>query len=311
MVIDIIEQNIYDISPELLDVLLQDKTTGKRIKWATDNYRKYGEEYGQADEITPALITGRNTFVIQPRASKALIEQTKRTRDKAEVFTPSWVCNEQNNIVDEAWFGYKGAFNRSRYKTWTVNPTPVQFPEGKTWHMYVDARRMEVSCGEAPYLVSRYDTVTGKPIQIECRIGLLDRKLRIVGENTTTTDEWMKWTLRAFQSVYAYEFQGDSLLLARENLLYTFLENYYHRFQKKATVSQAKKIANVVAWNVWQMDAFTSLPPYAEDEASFMQITFFDSKDDKMAAARPCRIFDWRTNESLEFRSLLNGGKPQ
>ena len=309
MAIDIIEQNIYDISPELLDILLQDKTTGKRIKWATDNYRKYGEEYGQADEITPDLITGQNTFIIHPRVSKALIEQTKRTRDKAEVFTPSWVCNEQNNLVDEAWFGYKGAFNRSRDKAWTINHTPVRFPDGKTWRTYVDARRMEVSCGEAPYLVSRYDTVTGKPIPIERRIGLLDRKLRIVDENTDTADEWMKWALRAFQSVYAYEFQGDSLLLARENLLYTFLENYHRRFKEKATVPQAKKIANVIAWNVWQMDAFTSLPPYAEEETSFMQFTLFDSENDKKTTAKPCRIFDWRSNESLEFRSLLNGGK--
>lgn len=308
MAVDIIEQSIYDISPELLDILLQDKTTGKRIKWATDNYIGYGEEYGQAGEITPTLITGRNTFIIQPRVAKALIEQAKRTRDKAEVFTPSWVCNEQNNLVDDAWFGYKGAFNQSREKTWVVNRTLVRFPEGKTWRTYVDARRMEVSCGEAPYLVSRYDTVTGKPIPIERRIGLLDRKLRIVNENTTAADEWLKWTIRAFQSIYAYEFQGDSLLLARENLLYTFLENYHHRFREKATIAQAKKIANVIAWNVWQMDAFTLLPPYAEEETSFVQFTLFDSEDDEKITARPCRIFDWRANESLEFRSLLNGG---
>ena len=128
-------------------------------------------------------------------------------------------------------------------------------------------------------------------------------------ENTTTPDEWMKWTLRAFQSVYAYEFQGDSLLLARENLLYTFLENYHYRFKEKATVAQTKKIANVIAWNVWQMDAFTLLPPYTEEESSFMQFSFFDIEEDKKSAAKPCRIFDWRSNESLEFRSLLNGGK--
>ena len=30
-------------------------------------------------------------------------------RGKAEVFTPSWVCNCQNNLVDDAWFGYAGA----------------------------------------------------------------------------------------------------------------------------------------------------------------------------------------------------------
>lgn len=48
----------------------------------------------------------------------------------------------------------------------------------------MDARRIEISCGEAPYLVSRYDTVTGEFIELLSRIVLLDRKLRVVTENT-------------------------------------------------------------------------------------------------------------------------------
>ena len=40
--------------------------------------------------------------------------------------------------------------------------------------------RMEITCGEAPYLVSRYDTTTGEPIPIGRRIGLLDRKLCVI-----------------------------------------------------------------------------------------------------------------------------------
>ncbi len=79
--------------------------------------------------------------------------------------------------------------------------------------------------GEAPYLVSRYDTVTGQKIELNSRIGLLDRKMRVVNENVNDEVEWFKWTERAFQSIYGYEFQGDNLLLARENLLCTFIEN--------------------------------------------------------------------------------------
>lgn len=81
----------------------------------------------------------------------------------------------------------------------------------------MDARRIEVSCGEAPYLVSRYDTVTGDPIELFSRIGLLDRKLRVVTENASNESEWLKWAYRAYESVYGFEFQGDNLLLAREN----------------------------------------------------------------------------------------------
>lgn len=307
MPIDIIEQHVYEISPELLDILLQDKTTGKHIKWATDNYQKYGDGYSRSDEIVPDLISGWNALLIQTRVSKSMVEQTKRTRDRAEVFTPSWVCNIQNNSIDEAWFGYENVFNKPNQSTWEVQSEPVHFPEGKTWKMYVDARRMEISCGEAPYLVSRYDTVTGSPIPIQSRIGLLDRKLRVISENTSKED-WYKWALRAFQSIYAYEFQGDSLLLARENLLYTFLEYYQYYFNEKASLSQAKKVANIIAWNIWQMDAFTLLPPYSSEEASYTQCSLFSLEEEDKDTSKPCRIYDWRSNESLEYRSLVNGG---
>ena len=56
---------------------------------------------------------------------------------------------------------------------------------------------MEISCGEAPYLVSRYDTVTGKWIEVGDRIGILDRKIRIINENADGEQEWMKWVIKS------------------------------------------------------------------------------------------------------------------
>ena len=58
-VIDVLEQDILDVSPFLLDLLLQDKTTGENIIWACDDYIGYGSEYAAEKEILPALITGR------------------------------------------------------------------------------------------------------------------------------------------------------------------------------------------------------------------------------------------------------------
>ena len=80
------------------------------------------------------------------------------------MFTPCWVCNEQNNLVDTQWFGRGDVFNRPDGQTWTATEERVEFPEkaSLSWKKYVDARRLEISCGEAPYLVSRYDTVTGE-----------------------------------------------------------------------------------------------------------------------------------------------------
>lgn len=309
--IDILEQNIADISLDLLKVLLKDKTTGKYILWATDNYESYGDAYKPSQEIKPELIIGNYTNIIQPRVSKSQSEQIKRTRNKAEVFSPAWMCNQQNNLVDDAWFGRRNAFNFVDGTSWIVNENPIEFPKEKKWKDYVDARRLEISCGEAPYLVSRYDTVTGDAIPLIKRVGLLDRKLRVVGENTTTEEEWYKWTTRAFQATYGYELQGDNVLLARENLLYTFIEYFEDRFEKKPTLIQTKKIATVISWNIWQMDGLTYAAPYSEAPSLYEQVTFFDMfglDEEKKKEPVFCKIYDWRANASLEFKSMRDGG---
>ena len=309
--VDIIEQSIADMSGDLLRILLIDKTTKKYIRWATDNYVSLGEDYSAGVEIKPEFITGAYTNVIQPRVAKSQAEQMKRTRDKAEVFTPCWICNEQNNMVDDAWFGRKNVFNTCDGDSWKVTDGVIVFPNNKTWQQYVDARRLEISCGEAPYLVSRYNTVTGEPIQVRDRIGILDRKLRIVSENTQTEEDWLKWAIRAFQSTYGYEYQGDNVLLARENLLFTFEDYMVKNFDKKPTLVQMKKIANIVAWNIWQMDGITMTTPYSEAAPLHRQMTIFDYMNDNVEEEKVpmySLIRDWRAEETIEFRSLMSEG---
>jgi hypothetical protein len=192
-----------------------------------------------------------------------IMQEKNMTKDMAEVFTPSWVCNAQNNLVDEAWFGRKDVFNIEdpQTKTWKSTPEPIQFPEGKTWKQYVRATRMEITCGEGPYLVSRYDTTTGDFIPLEERIGLLDRKLRVVSENTETSGEWLEMAQEAFKNIYAFEWQGDNLLLAREALLMSFIEYYQAKFGKEPQLKSILYIAYVISWNVWQMDGLKGVVP--------------------------------------------------
>lgn len=314
---DIIEQEIQNISSELLEILLSDKTTKKYIRWGSDNYIDYGPEYGTDQQISPNLVTRLNSSIIQPRVTKADGKKLKRTRDHAEVFTPSWVCNEQNNLVDDAWFGRSNVFNTPTDHGWRTNPDPVAFPRDKIWKDYIDARRLEISCGEAPYLVSRYDAVTGERIPIHDRIGLLDRKLRIVGENAMNFDEWYQWTIRAFQSVYGYDFQGDNVLLARENLLYTFVEYMEDWAEKEPDIVQMKKIANIISWNIWQMNGLTMTAPYSLAEPAYHQVSLFELYDMGEAGIETeepptkemlCRIYDWRSKESVEFKTVVMKG---
>lgn len=266
--VDILEGNI---NKEVLEVLLKDHTTSTEnvqhnIIWATKNYEVLGPGYYEQDEINYDLICNNN--IIMPRVLKTKMLQTSRIKAMAEVFTPPWICNAQNNLIDDTWFGRSNVFNQelddinADWK-WEPNVEKVTFPSGKTWKDYVRENRLEITCGEGPYLVSRYDATTGAAVPIEYRIGLLDRKLRVVSENTENTKDWLAGAQDAFKSTYGYEWQGDNLLLAREALLYTFQDYYMHKFKKYPAVASLKYIAYIISWNLWQMDGLKFVVPYS------------------------------------------------
>jgi len=264
--VDILENEIVEQYPDVLDILLRDNTTQKNIIWATNNYESIGESYSSYYEILSALITGDNGNIIMPRIQKNKIQQLVRSKEMAEVFTPSWVCNAQNNLIDHNWFENDNVFNREVFssegeRTWQVNPNQISFPKGKTWKNYIRNIRLEMACGEAPYLTSRYDTTTGIFIPIERRIGILDRKLRVINENVNSTGEWLKAAQTAYKSTYGFEWQGDSLLLAREALLITFIENYVHKFGDEPLLKSIQYIAYILSWNIWQMDGLKGVVP--------------------------------------------------
>ena len=102
---DILENCILSADPELLYILLVDRTTGRNNIWATNDYSQNVDGFYYNDEITSGKITGDNWTLIMPRVLKEKQLQQARVREKSEVFTPSWICNAQNNLVDNAWFG--------------------------------------------------------------------------------------------------------------------------------------------------------------------------------------------------------------
>lgn len=299
---DILKEIADSYGFKVIAILLRDRTTKKNILWAVDDYAWLGEGYLADCEMTPEGIFTNRGNRIRPRVRKQQEDQSSRTRGRAEVFTPLWVCNEQNNLIDARWFGRRDVFNQSVGKSWEIREGPVSFPGGKgrTWKNYVDARRLEITCGEAPYLASRYDPVTGEQIPVERRIGMLDRKLRAAGENTDSEEEWIFWARRAFESVYGYEYQGDSLFLARGNLLGTYVEYMEARWKRKPSGQELARIATIISWNLWQMDgqAFTVPAPGRK----------ISEKPGAQAETPFCRIKDWRAKEILEYRSLMKKG---
>jgi len=264
--IDIKEDELLAMGGSILDTLLIDRTTGENIIWATDDYAALGDAYTFHQHILPELITGKDQDVIQPRVAKKEKERRSRSHKMAEVFTPSWVCNDMNNGVDEKWFKRKPVFNvvstEGGRHSWTPTTEKVTFPEGKIWQEYVSMGVIEITCGEAPFLASRYDTVTGEAIEnLNRRIGWLDRKLRIVNENTTTREDWLYWAKMAFKGTLGYEWQGDNLLLARENLLMSFFDYHEARFGEQPSIEDVKEVAEIISWNIFQMDGLKFVIP--------------------------------------------------
>ena len=331
--IDILENEIVRQYPKVLDILIRDHTSQKNIFWATDNYEHLGELYSYNAPITVEAITGDRGNIIMPRVKKDQVLQKARAKEMAEVFTPAWVCNAQNNLIDHAWFGEEDVFNREITKSdgtrsWEVNPNKIKFPKGKTWKDYVRDTRLEMACGEAPYITSRYDATTGEAIPVENRIGILDRKLRVISENVDTTGDWLKAAQTAYKNTYAFEWQGDSLLLARESMLITFIENYTQKFGKEPLLRSIQYIAYIISWNVWQMDGLKGvIPNSCRDEVVEIK-NLWGETETKRTPCRGCQkndifkhngtyclIKDWaakdpktgKTGKKIRFVDLLKG----
>ena len=287
---------------DLLDILLQDKTTGKNILWATDSYEQKGKKYAPLASITSDLVTGKNSKLIQPRSVKSKEEQLLRTRDKAEVFTPLSIVKQMNDACDT--------------KRITKN----------NWQEYVSLLKLEITCGEAPFIVSRYDPVSDKQelLPLAERVGFLDKKLTVVSKYCTTQDEWLKWAKIAFQSSYGYEWQGDSLLIARENLLYTFIDYYKDKFKKNPSLEHQKEIAEIIVWNIFQMDGLKYVIPMSCKTETITikgEVTLFGKEDDRIVE-KPCagcenktaknhngiyaKTMDWRENKLIRFVDIVS-----
>lgn len=292
----------------VLPQLLKDQTTGKNIVWATETYEAYGAYYHFDHQMFPDFnINLIMDGILLPRIQKTKEQQKSRTKARAEVFTPSWICNHMNNFCDEQWFGREAVFNTEHDDhSWTPTEGNIQFGEQKNkrfeeWQRYVDSRRIEITCGEAPYIVSRYDATTGEHLPIKMRIGILDRKLRVVNENTTEEDDWFKWAKHAYEATYGFEYQGDNLFFARSNLVQTFVDYYKDRFGKEPSLKKVKSIAEIVSWNLWQMDGLKDTVPVPFPQEDFEQMTL-DSFEEQPHIY--CKVRDWRGREIIEYKDM-------
>lgn len=284
---DISENKIREQAPDILDILLIDRTmsTAKKTKniiWANDNYIQYGmSAYAATAQIKPELITGRMGKLIKPRVLKSRELQKERTKSKAEVFTPTWIVKKQNDVVEQDYLN-------------------------DNLEIYVKRKWLELTCGEAPYMATRYDMETGEVIPLTERVGFVDRKLKCINVQVSDKAEWQRLVEEAYKASYGFEWNGDSLFLARENLLYTYYDYYVAKWQEQPTHGLLKEIAEIVSYNIFQMDGLKYIIPLSEKRERILQTSFlfFDEKEDKeqwlVKKGTQVKIMNWDSRK-MEF----------
>ena len=280
MAIDISEEQLALESADLLKILLKDRTTKKNIVWATHSYELLGKGFAPSDRITPSRVTGTYANLIQPRSEKSKYEQKDRTKIRAEVFTPTWLVEKQNGYVEAEL-------------------------EALDLEDYIQARWLEITCGEAPYMVTRYDTVTGEEIPLSERVGFVDRKLQRISREVSDEATFYELVKEAYRASYGYEYQGDSLLLARENLLATFEDYFLAKTGNQPRLEQKKEIATIISYNVFQMDGLKKISPYSATQEQFQQLSLFsDELEVQEVEESKTQIKDWKKNKMIGFERL-------
>ena len=306
-----VSENVLRRVGGLLDILLFDQTTKRNLIWATDSYIGRGNSFSPKSLIQKRQITGANGRVIQPRAAKSKEEQSFRKREKAEVFTPLHIVDRMNKAADEVL---------GLTKTNEAN-----------WRDFVSARKMEIACGEGPYIAGRYDPTASQQrvIAPKYRVGFLDRKLQVISKYCSGREQWLEVAQDALKSSYGYEWQGDSLLIARENALQTVVDFFEDEFgsSESLDVSYLEDCARIISWNIFQMDGIKFVIPMSceilERPATY-QISLFGETDqpevfpDRLRDCKGChselagwhigtyvKVFDWQADEAFRFVDMV------
>ncbi|MGY3776246.1 hypothetical protein [Helcococcus sueciensis] len=293
---DIDEEYLYQVMPQILDILLIDRTRSnqrytKNIIWANDNFKYLNPKlYGAEAEIKSELITGEMSGLIKPRSMKSKDQQKERTKIKAEVFTPTWVVKLQNDEVDKNYIN-----------------DDIDIYISRTW--------LEITCGEAPYITSRYDMETGEYIELKDRVGFLDRKLQRINNEIDDKISWQKYVEKAYKASYGFEWSGDSLFLARENLLFTYIDYFLDKWDEEPVEESIKDIATIISYNLFQMDGLKYIIPLSEkiEIINEVQLDFFedDNKEEnkiKIIPGKRVKIMNWDKEKMEFFDKGLNHG---
>lgn len=141
----------------------------------------------------------------------------------------------------------------------------------------------------------------------------------MISEFTNNKKEWLQYAEIALKASYGYEWQGDNLLIARENVLQT-VDDFYkdfcknklkHKTIKGLDDEQLEYLADIISWNIWQMDGLKYVVPLSGDppalfvDKSQLVLALSSLEPDKKKSKAPAvhtgkyaKIKDWDAGEA-------------
>lgn len=301
------EINVFRNNLNILNILLFDRSSSRDLVWGTSMYKLHGDLYKEDSYITPKLISGKMKNLIKPKISKKQSDM-----DRVKLIFDSWRFNVDNDNKHNFKFDCNNVFGEEVESCFN----------DEEWKNSISKKILVMECGEATCFVNRYNLEAKEVIEPFKRKGILDKRLSSINQNVDDEKEWYDMVLVAYKSIYGFDYRGDNVLLARENLLHDFVDNYKYKFDKYPSEDKLIEIAKIASWNIWQMDALKFVIPFSciNIKKEDFQLSIFEDENDALSGnwcmgcrfddfkrhnGTYCKIKDWDTNKIIKFVNLV------
>lgn len=88
----------------------------------------------------------------------------------------------------------------------------------------------------------------------------------------------------------------------------TFVDYLKDRWNRQPNRSELLKIANIISWNIWQMDGLKGTIPMGVLKEEYHQMSLFEPVEEieekENESEVLCSIYDWRKGKSVLYIEL-------
>lgn len=290
---DIIESLDSCCPTRILVTLFKDCAAGRNIVWTDDECVEFGDGFIGDNGIAIEKITNFSSGAIKPHIAKKQGRRFERIMTRAGAIVPSWLFNRMNNSIDAVWLDMRDVSYVKNDVERNSGLKRIVFHEksGRSGRVYVESHRPGITCGEASFAYSHYDTVTMDASPVGGRIGFSNRMLCVVSEKIGYCREWVRWAPAAPEASSGFEFQCCCLPTCI-NVFGTFWEHQRERWSAGMAEVETGQTVWILLWNILQLNGPICTMP-ANQMDIVVQFILFDYEELVQMHAKLANCFDY------------------